>query len=79
MVYVNGDIRGKLLEDQRLAEQARSNRKAQFDNSPDLNKALDDAIIDAFAAHREMSSQALASKRIRGHIKYILLGPGQLY
>jgi hypothetical protein len=79
LVQVNGAIRGKLLEYALLAQQAQSNSRVQFDNSLDLDKALDDAIIDAFDAHREMSSQALASKRIRDQIKHILLGPGQLH
>ncbi len=35
--------------------------------------------MDALAAHEVMSSQALASQKVRDGLKEILLGPGQLY
>jgi type I restriction enzyme R subunit len=79
LVYVNGSLKGKLLENEILVQQAGNNSKEQFGNSPDLNKALMDAIIDAFEAHQAMSSQALASERVRAGLKDILLGPAQLY
>jgi len=79
LVYVNGVLRGKLLENDTLIQQAASNTKEQFANSPDLGKALMDAIIDAFEAHQSMSSQALGSERVRDGLKDILLGPAQLY
>ncbi|WIT12252.1 DEAD/DEAH box helicase family protein [Paucibacter sediminis] len=79
LVYVNGVLRGKLLENDTLMQQAASNTKEQFANSPDLGKALMDAIIDAFEAHQTMSSQALGSERVRDGLKDILLGPAQLY
>ncbi|SFQ57775.1 type I restriction enzyme, R subunit [Variovorax sp. OK605] len=79
LVYVNGVLKGKLLENETLVQQAGSNSKEQFANSPDLRKALMDAIIDAFEAHQTMSSQALGSERVRDGLKDILLGPAQLY
>lgn len=79
LVYVNGVIKGKLLENEMLVQQAASNSKEQFSNSPDLVKAITDAIIDAFDAHTKMSSQALGSQRIQDGIKDVLLGPAQLY
>ncbi|MCV2438174.1 type I restriction endonuclease subunit R [Paucibacter sp. DJ2R-2] len=79
LVYVNGVLRGKLLENDTLVQQAGSNTKEQFANSPDLGKALMDAIIDAFEAHQSMSTQALGSERVRDGLKDILLGPAQLY
>jgi len=79
LVYVNGVLRGKLLENDMLMQQAVSNTKQQFANSPDLGKALMDAIIDAHEAHQAMSSQALESERVRDGLKDILLGPAQLY
>jgi type I restriction enzyme R subunit len=79
LVYVNGVIKGKLLENTTLAQQAASNSKEQFANSPDLKDALLHAIMDALDAHTTMSSQALASERIREGLKDILLGPGHLY
>ncbi|WP_435575189.1 hypothetical protein [Burkholderia cenocepacia] len=61
------------------AGQAASNSKEQFSNSPDLVKAITDAIIDAFDVHTKMSTQALGSQRIQEGIKDVLLGPAQLY
>lgn len=79
LVYVNGVIKGKLLENEMLVQQAASNSKEQFSNSPDLMKAITDAIIDAFDAHTKMSTQALGSQRLQDGIKEVLLGPAQLY
>lgn len=79
LVYVNGVLKGKLLENKTLIQQAADNSKEQFANSPDLKQALVNAIMDALDAHNTMSSQALASERVRDGLKDILLGPGQLY
>lgn len=79
LVYVNGVLKGKLLENELLVQQAASNSKEQFANSPDLTDALMRAIIDAFDAHTTMSKQALDSPRVRDGLKDILLGPAQLY
>ncbi|SJZ76356.1 type I restriction endonuclease subunit R [Novilysobacter spongiicola] len=79
LLYVNGVLKGKLLENQTLVEQAMSNSKEQFANSPDLKDALMNAIMDAFEAHSTMSSQALGSERVRDGLRDILLGPAQLY
>ncbi len=78
LVYVN-HVKGKLLESNVLVQQASNNSKGQFDNSPDLDSALTDAIIDAFGAYTSMSKQALDSERVRAGLKAILLGPAQLY
>lgn len=78
LVYVN-HVKGKLLESDILVQQASNNSKGQFDNSPDLDSALTDAIIDAFDAYTTMSKQALDSERVRSGLKAILLGPAQLY
>lgn len=78
LVYVN-HVKGKLLESDILVQQASNNSKGQFDNSPDLDRALTDAIIDAFGAYTTMSKQALDSDRVRTGLKDILLGPAQLY
>ncbi|MCD9028569.1 DEAD/DEAH box helicase family protein [Luteimonas sp. BDR2-5] len=79
LVYVNGVLKGKLLENRTLVQQAASNSKEQFANSPDLKDALLHAIMDALDAHTTMSSQALESDRVRDGLKHILLGPAQLY
>jgi type I restriction enzyme R subunit len=79
LVYVNGVLKGKLLENEMLMRQAASNSKNQFDNSPDLRTALIDAIIDAGDAHQLMTAQALSSERVLDGLLDIILGPGQLY
>lgn len=79
VVYVNGVLKGKLLENQTLVQQAASNSKEQFANSPDLKTALLHAIMDALEAHQVMSTQALGSEKVRDGLQDILLGPAQLY
>jgi type I restriction enzyme, R subunit len=79
LVYVNGVLKGKLLENETLIQQASDNSKEQFANSPDLKYALMNAIMDALDAHNTMSSQALASERVREGLRDILMGPAQLY
>jgi type I restriction enzyme, R subunit len=79
LVYVNGVLKGKLLENDTLVQQASNNTKEQFANSPDLSKAILNAIMDALDAHTTMSSQALNSPRIQDGLKDTLLGPAQLY
>lgn len=79
LVYVNHVLKGKLLESGTLAQQAVSNTKEQFANSPDLSRELMNAIIDAFSAHETMSKQALDSEKVRNGLKDILLGPARLY
>ena len=79
LVYVNHVIKSKLMESDVLAEQARTNSKAQFEASPDLDTELINAIIEAFEAHQLMSRQALDSDKVRAGLKGILLGPAGLY
>ena len=79
LVYVNDVIKGKMLESDLLIKQALSNTKVQFSNSPDLDSALTNAIMDALEAHTVMSTQALESEAIRAGLKAILLGPARLY
>ena len=79
LVYVNHVLKGKLLESPILVQQAASNTKEQFANSPDLSDELMNAIMDAFAAHTAMSKQALDSPKVRNGLKDILLGPARLY
>jgi type I restriction enzyme, R subunit len=79
LVYVNDVIKGKLMESDKLAEQALNNTKEQFDNSPDLDKELEGAIMDALSAHSAMSKQALESATLRADLKAVLLGAGKLW
>ena len=62
-----------------LRQQAEHNTKEQFSNSPDLTKEIMNAIIDALVAHSTMSEVALGSEQVRGGLKDVLLGPGQLW
>lgn len=79
LIYVNNVLKGKLLQSDTLAEQAANNTKEQFSNSPDLLRAIVDAVIDAMDAHQSMSQQALDSKRVQEGLRDVLLGPGKLY
>ena len=79
LVYVNDVIKGKLLESETLKQQASSNSKEQFSNSPDLSKEILTAVMDALEAHETMSTQALDSEELRDGLKDILLGPARLY
>lgn len=79
LVYVNNVIKGKLLESATLQQQAKSNSKQQFANSPDLNSELVSAIIEALDAHTAMSTQALNSPVVQRGIRDILLNHAGLY
>lgn len=72
-------VKGKLMENETLAQQAGSNQKEQFGNSPLLKAAIMDAVIDALDAHSAMSRQALESQAIQDGLKAALMGPGRLY
>lgn len=79
LVYVNNVMKGKLLESDVLVQQAANNTKEQFANSPDLANGILYAIMDALAAHGNMSKQALETEKVRSGLKDVLLGPAQLY
>jgi len=79
LVYINNVIKGKLLESPTLMQQAANNTKEQFANSSVLAKGIEDAIMDALAAHSTMSRQALDSLKVRQGLKDVLLGPANLY
>jgi type I restriction enzyme R subunit len=79
LVYVNNVLKGKLLQSEVLVQQAGSNTKEQFSNSPDLKDEIMNAIIEAFASHSSMSKQAIDSERVRDGLKDVLLGPAGLY
>ncbi len=77
--YVNGNVKGKLLQSEILAEQAANNTKEQFANSPDLAAALLNAIMDADSAFSALTKQALDSEKVRRGILDILLNNAGLY
>ena len=78
-MYVNNVLKGKLLESETLQQQAASNTKEQFANSPDLKNELVNAIISALDAHTAMSTQALGSEQVRIGLKDVLLNQAGLY
>ena len=67
------------MESEILVQQAQSNTKEQFANSPDLHQAVMNAIMGALSAHSTMSKQALDSAEVRAGLTRILLGPANLY
>lgn len=79
LVYVNSVIKGKLLESETLRQQASSNTKEQFANSPDLKTELLNAIMGALDAHTLMSTQALNSPTVQSGMKDILLNHAGLW
>jgi type I restriction enzyme R subunit len=79
LVYVFDVVKGKLLESDRLAEQAASNGKEQFANSPDLMPELVNAVINALDSHTAMSTQTLNSEKVRRGLLDILLNHAGLY
>lgn len=56
-----------------------ANGALHFSSSPDLVKAIVDAVIDAMDAHQTMSQHALSSKRVQERLRDVLLDPGRLY
>lgn len=79
LVYVNNVIKGKLLESEKLRQQAINNTKEQFANSPDLKTELLNAIMGALDAHNVMSTQALNSEQVQQGLKDVLLNNAGLY
>ena len=79
LVYVNSVIKGKLLESEKLRQQATNNTKEQFANSPDLQSELMNAIMGALDAHTAMSTQALNSSVVQRGMKDILLNYAGLW
>ncbi|KPF42986.1 hypothetical protein IP87_21375 [beta proteobacterium AAP121] len=79
LVYVNDVIKGKLMESEKLAEQAVNNTNEQFDSSPDIDRELENAIMDALDAHSIMSKQALELPTVRADLKATLLGAAGLW
>lgn len=79
VVYVGTVIRTKLLENKELQQQALSNNREQFSNSPDLVRAHQNAIMDAWDAHQEMSTQALNNPDLQRKMLELLLGSFSLW
>jgi hypothetical protein len=67
------------MESETLRQQATSNTKEQFGNSPDLSSELMNAVMDAQEAHTTMSTKMLNSAAVLAGIKDILLNNSRLY
>lgn len=74
LAYVNYVIKGKLMESEKLAEQALNNSKEQFVNSPDLASEKTSAVLDAFSAYSQTSKHSLESEQLRADRRAVLLG-----
>jgi len=79
LVYVTQVIMGKMLESPLLVRQAANNTKEQFDTSPDLMPAVQNAVIEALDAHTSMSTQALNSEAVMSGILDILLNHAKVW
>lgn len=79
LTFVNEAIKGKLLESERLQQQAANNSKEQFASSPDLNSELVNAIIAALDANTSLSTRALNSVEVQRGIRDILLNHSGLW
>ena len=76
--YANALVE-KTLESKVLQQQAASNSKEQFANSPDLTGEILNAVMESMEAQTELSTQALNSEVIREGLKVILLNQLGLY
>lgn len=79
LVYVNNVLKGKLMESEKLRQQAVNNTKEQFANSPDLKNEILNAIMEALDAHTAMSTQALGWQTVQAGLKDILLQQSGLW
>jgi type I restriction enzyme R subunit len=72
-------LKGKLMESSTLRLQAQNNTKEQFGSSPDLPRELQNAVMDALAAHASLSKQALGSEKVQKGLLHILLTYSNLW
>ena len=72
-------IKEKLLESELLQQQAVSNTKEQFGNSPDLASVQSNAVIDSLGAHTAMSIQILNQPDAQAGLMKVLLDYMGLY
>lgn len=79
LIYVNNVLKGKLLENETLRQQAANNSKTQFEASPDLNEAVVDAVLSAQHAHQRMSNQALNDPKVMKGLVDILVNFTDVY
>ncbi len=70
--YAN-HIRDKMMESPVLASQAAANEIDQFGASPDFEKVMMKAVVDAFKSHKTMSEQVLKKDSIKDGLSDLLL------
>jgi len=78
LVYIQ-TLKEKMLESETLQQQAASNTKEQFRNSPDLKNQQQSAIMDALDAHQNLSKRALNSETVQSGMLHLLLEHFGLY
>ncbi|MFS6827331.1 hypothetical protein [Cyanobium sp. ATX 6F1] len=78
LVYVNL-LKNKLLKSRLLQQQAASQRKEEFSESPDLQRELSIAITGALDTHSAMSTEALNEPDFCSELKVILLNIEELW
>ncbi len=72
-------IKGKLMESDKLLQQAENNTEGQFGTSPDLKHEFLNAIMEALEAHGAMGKQTLNSPQTQADMISILLNQMQLW
>jgi len=70
--YAN-HIRDKMMESSVLASQAAANEIDQFGASPDFEKVMMKAVVDAFKSHKTMSEQVLKKDAVKEGLSELLL------
>ena len=78
VAYVR-NVRDKMLESATLQQQAASNTKEQFANSPDVPNEMMNAIMAELEAHQLASTQAINSVQVQRGILELVLKHGDLY
>ena len=76
--YLNA-LAEKMVESEKLGQQARANSKAQFNASPSIDVELFEAAIAAMDAHKQLGTQVVNSANVREGLRTILLEDLQLY
>ncbi len=79
LVYANQVGKGKPIESAPLIQQAASNTKEQFANSPDFDREQLNTIMEALDAHTAMSTLVLNSPAARRGLQDFLLNHAPLY
>ena len=79
VTYVRTVIKENLLKSKTLQQQAASNSKEQFKDSPDLITTSTNACMDALGTHHLMSKQVLENPYIRNEVINLLIDKFRLW